>query len=711
MMLFLDNNGNVVYSKEVGIEEDLIEGLYDELLFNNKKLSSTETGLLYVKNRVFLIAKSPITQSSDNSVENGSLVLVREFDEELLNYIKNVVKADFKILNSNEAYNENFKNFESLDYDIKIQKQIESTEGYKMFSDIYGNNSLMFSIKFQHGSHNYVSYYFKLFMLGYSFLLIILLFLDYLIINKQMFKRITKFMNFMEYVATTKDTSLHLEMTGNDEIYDLSNSANKMLSALNNANKLIKKRDERFKLIMEATNDGYLDFYVKAKQVYISHEWKTSIGYEGEENQLFQNYISKIHPECIERLKSKYFNVLNGELDYFYDEYRVIKNSGEVIWVLHRGKVSEKDNMGTPLRIVSTLLNITDRKKYEQEILYLSYSDKLTGLKNRAYMEKEFETLDENKESNFIIIMGDLNGLKQTNDSLGHKEGDRLLCTTSEILKNTCREDDIISRWGGDEFVILVKHKDKGYVSNLIDSIKDSCDKINDFQFKISIALGYAEKDSEHLDTESIMSLAEKRMYRNKLMEHTSSRNATISSLLRTLHEKHSETEQHTMRIKFLSLELGKLLALSKDKLDELELLSLLHDIGKIGIPENILLKPSKLTSDEWTIMKTHTEIGYRIAKSTPTLEHIAYEILSHHEKYDGTGYPNGLKGEEIPLLARIINIVDSFDVMTHKRVYKEASDRKYAEEELKRCSGSQFDPLIVDKFLNLLKKFEITND
>ncbi|WP_406542586.1 HD-GYP domain-containing protein [Clostridium ljungdahlii] len=186
------------------------------------------------------------------------------------------------------------------------------------------------------------------------------------------------------------------------------------------------------------------------------------------------------------------------------------------------------------------------------------------------------------------------------------------------------------------------------------------------------------------------MNLAEERMYRSKLVKIKSSRNAIIASLEKILYEKHSETEEHTQRVKELSVKLGRKLNLSQEQLEELELLSLLHDIGKIGIPDNVLMKPGKLTDEEWDIMKKHTEIGYRIAKATPGLSHVANEILCHHEKFDGTGYPQGLKEGEIPILSRIINIIDSFDVMTHKRIYKNANDMNYAIKELERCSETQ---------------------
>lgn len=361
---------------------------------------------------------------------------------------------------------------------------------------------------------------------------------------------------------------------------------------------------------------------------------------------------------------------------------------------------------------IKNIANATNRMLFELEDAYksisnLSYSDKLTGLKNRAYIEDQFEKLNKQESIDYSIIMGDVNGLKLVNDTFGHKEGDRLICIIANILKDVSSKEDIIARWGGDEFIVLIIDEDYSYLSNLVQDVKSECIKVTDFGFKISIALGIAEK-SEGSDCEAVMSLAEERMYRSKLTEVKSSRNGTIVSLERTLYEKHSETEEHTQRIKQLSAKLGKKINLSQDKLNELELLSLLHDIGKIGIPEHILMKPGKLTDEEWEIMKRHTEIGYRIAKVTPELAHVANEILCHHERFDGTGYPQGLKGEEIPILSRIINVVDSFDVMTNKRIYKEAYNVDYAVKELERCSGTQFDPVMVNHFIELLKNDNI---
>jgi HD-GYP domain-containing protein (c-di-GMP phosphodiesterase class II) len=196
---------------------------------------------------------------------------------------------------------------------------------------------------------------------------------------------------------------------------------------------------------------------------------------------------------------------------------------------------------------------------------------------------------------------------------------------------------------------------------------------------------------------------AEDRMYNNKLVESKSIRSSIITSLKKTLEERTHETEAHAQRMKAVSLEVGKIMELHDNELDELSLLAMLHDIGKIAIPDYILEKPTGLSPEEWKIMKSHCEIGYRIAVASPELAHIASLILSHHERWDGTGYPQELKGLEIPLLSRIITVVDAYDAMTNDRPYHVAVSSEAALKELERCSGTQFDPSIVEKVIKVI--------
>jgi diguanylate cyclase (GGDEF)-like protein/PAS domain S-box-containing protein len=707
MMLFVNQTGEVVGYGDFGLTDEKAAVLVEKITRNNfytgllTDEEDAKTNLMILDGQPYLIASGRVNNSNRNAISNGSMVMVKTVDDEMTAYIEDLTGVNVELneagLTSTIPENQIFKReFDGKPYLTSSRLQLDG----------YGEETILMTISRVEENYGFVKSQFNLFMASFVVLILFLLSIDYFIVNRYFLKRIEKLIAFTQEVGLKRDTTLSIEMDGKDELKTLAVSTNQMLQEIDQANQNIKMMDERYRLIMEATNDGYLDIWIKKKEAYISPEWKQLIGYQGNDgNQLFQDYFSKIHCECKRQLENRFEDMFSGKLDYFEEEYRVISEWYGIIWVYHRGKVVQRDENNEPLRFISTISDITKRKINEEEILFLSYSDPLTRLKNRDYMKMQFEVLRQQKDAHYFIIMCDINGLKLTNDAFGHQEGDQMLIAVSNVLRRKCRPTDIISRWPGDEFVIVLKDIDQEGVCQMIRDITDEIERIRDFHLNISIAMGYAESNEELESPEDVLNLAENRMYRNKLMESSSSRNATIRSLARTLHEKSTETEAHTMRITQLSKALGSRLELRKDQLDELELLSLLHDIGKIGIPEYILDKPARLSLEEWEIIKTHPEIGYRIAKSTPALEHIAEDILAHHEKYDGTGYPNGLKAQEIPYLGRIINVVDSFDVMTHSRSYKKASDLSYAISELKACSGTQFDPQIVSAFLQMIEE------
>lgn len=352
--------------------------------------------------------------------------------------------------------------------------------------------------------------------------------------------------------------------------------------------------------------------------------------------------------------------------------------------------------------LASIIRDVSERQKAEREIRYLSFHDKLTGLYNRAFLEVEAERLTAGRERPFSLVMGDVNGLKLVNDAFGHQKGDELLRRIAGILRESCRREDVVARWGGDEFAILLPQTSREVASAVCDRIGAACEDATLGPIPLSISLGVATADETEVELSHLLREAEDHMYRRKLLESRSTQSAIVSSLGKALWESSHETEEHAERLRQMAAQFGAALNLPPGQLDELSLLAALHDIGKVGIPNTILEKPGPLTPGEWETMKKHPEIGYRIAQAAPNLAGMAEAILAHHERWDGTGYPQGLRGENIPLVARILAIVDSFDVMTHPRPYKNAQSVEYALGELARCAGTQFDPDLVRVFLEI---------
>ncbi len=281
---------------------------------------------------------------------------------------------------------------------------------------------------------------------------------------------------------------------------------------------------------------------------------------------------------------------------------------------------------------------------------------------------------------------------------------DKIAC----ILNKSFRKDDIVARWGGDEYSIILPNTNLKKALKILDRVKVNLRRESTQTLPLSIAFGVATKNDKAQKIADILKEAEDKMYRHKLIEGQSTHSAIISSLEKALEERDYETEEHVRRMKDMAAGLGRKMELPEEKIDELTLLAALHDIGKISIADSIILKPRSLNAEEWKAVKKHPQVGYRIAESSAELAPIAKGILYHHERWDGKGYPKGLKGKDIPLISRIITIVDSYDAMTNDRPYRNALSKEEAIEEIRKCSGTQFDPKLAKMFIDIVNKEKV---
>lgn len=380
--------------------------------------------------------------------------------------------------------------------------------------------------------------------------------------------------------------------------------------------------------------------------------------------------------------------------------------------ILHKdGRLRVLETSGAPffapdgilLGYRGTARDITERKEAEERINYLTFHDLLTGLYNRTFFEEEMKRLNTVRKYPVGIIMGDVNKLKFVNDAFGHSEGDELLKRMADILISATRKEDAVARIGGDEFAVILPNINKEAIRSLCDRIITACKNSNrEDLFELTVSLGYSVQYGQYKDMQEALKAADDHMYRDKSVSGKAVRENVIKTLMVMLAERDIHREKHSKQLQQLAFSLGKAKGLSERRLEELMLLVVLYDIGKISMSDSILHKPENLTPKEWEIMKRHCETGQRIAKNISELVPVANDILYHHEWWNGKGYPEGLKGKKIPLLARIISIVDAYNAMLNERPYKKAISKKEAVKEIKKGAGAQFDPELVEGFLKI---------
>jgi len=363
---------------------------------------------------------------------------------------------------------------------------------------------------------------------------------------------------------------------------------------------------------------------------------------------------------------------------------------------------------GTNISMIQVIIeDITERKKTQEELEYLRFHDQLTGLFNRSYMDQEIKRLDAKRRLPMGFLIGDINGLKLVNDAFGNEEGDKLLQRIAGIFRKACRKEDIIARYGEDEFVVLFPNTDEAQLSEIENRIMEMCRQISRDHFHFVLSMGKSTKTKPDTDFKDVVTEARDNLYKNKLTGGKTTSGNAVTALVDSLLGKGYETREHVKRMEKMADDMATALQLPKSKTDELILLASLHDLGKIAIPDEILKEKAKLNAEDWEIIKSYPEIGYNIAKQSFKFSHIADYILSHHERWDGSGYPRQLRGEDIPLLSRIMSIIDSYDVMRSGRFYKKTMNKKEAINELRACSGSQFDPDLVEKFISVISEEE----
>lgn len=370
-----------------------------------------------------------------------------------------------------------------------------------------------------------------------------------------------------------------------------------------------------------------------------------------------------------------------------------------IVWVSVNGIIRYHSDQSIR-EIVISFIDISDAVVKEKQLLYAANNDFLTGLNNRRFYERELRALNEEDLTPVSVAMADINGLKLINDAFGHTYGDDMLRRASEVIRNAVDTEDIVCRIGGDEFAIIMPHTTSEEANKKIEKIHQLAKQVAIQSIELSISVGYATKTTVLEDLFDIARAAEDIMYRQKLIAIPSMRSNAIETIISALYEKDIYSEYHSRRVSKIAARLGEEIGLDMQSIREIETCGLVHDIGKIIIPTVILNKKGPLTTEEREVINTHPEIGFRILNSSTQLRSISNIVLNHHERWDGSGYPRKIKGDDIPLQARVISVADAFEAMTSVRPYRGKKTYEEAKNELHKMAGTQFDPDLVEVFL-----------
>jgi len=461
--------------------------------------------------------------------------------------------------------------------------------------------------------------------------------------------------------------------------------------------KQIIKGEKTIRRIYDNAPIGILNISFKANILNANHEFCSLVGYSEKEiiDHKFLDYI-------ISENKAEDFlifdQLVSGSIESYSGDRLLKRRDETTIWIsLSVSRIDDADGF------IITVQDITRRKESEILIDYLAYHDQLTGAYNLKFLEERNNEWEQTLLFPKYLVCIDVDNLRIINDAFGFKSGDELLKCVHQAVYKCTKDLGKLIRFKSSEFLLYIFDFDGLNMMEIISNIRHSVEDVIIENIDVSVSIGIAEINAETNKISDLIYVAEENMRKEKLLSMDRSVNNTIEIIMKSLFAKNSREMHHSQRVSSISQDIAMKMRLDKYSIEKVRIAGLMHDIGKIGISEAILDKPQGLTEDERLKIQEHSIIGYRILSATNEFAEISDIILSHHERWDGKGYPRGLANGNIPLFARIIAIADTYDAMTSDRPYRNPFSSLEAIIEIKSKAGTQFDPEIVAIFASTM--------
>jgi diguanylate cyclase (GGDEF)-like protein/PAS domain S-box-containing protein len=468
------------------------------------------------------------------------------------------------------------------------------------------------------------------------------------------------------------------------------------------AYRLASESEERFKSAFEGAPIGMAMVDIHAPTIgrllEVNRALCEILGL-GEEELLAGCLQDLVHPDEIEESIALIESLLTRDRVSCQAEARYLNAHGRVVWA-HVNFSLVRDSAGEPVYVVAQIQDVSERKQAQEQLAHQAYHDPLTGLPNRRKLMEDLGhgLRQASREAPMFLLLFDLDGFKAYNDSFGHPAGDALLSRLGRRLRAAIKGRAVAYRMGGDEFCVLGELGVDGQ-EPLARAAAAALSEQGE-GFSVTASNGSVVLPAEGSSPSQALRKADQRLYARKGTRRASAGRQATDALLRALAERSQDLGIHLHDVTDLCEMVTPMLDVPEEDLTPLLQAAALHDVGKVGIPDAILEKPAALDDSEWAFMRAHTVIGERILSAAPALSQAAKIVRSTHERFDGQGYPDGLKGTEIPLGSRIIAVCDAYDAMTSDRPYRTAMSSEVAIAELRRNAGTQFDQRVVDAFL-----------
>lgn len=494
----------------------------------------------------------------------------------------------------------------------------------------------------------------------------------------------------------------------------------------------LRESEQRLRLAIKSGKFGSFHVDLTTREfIDISDTYKATFGYSPDQTFTFSMVAAALHPDDLPRARAEMQEAIANRQDY-ETEARCIWPDGSVHWVLARGS-AVYDEANQPVRLIGVIQDITDRKRAEadqaralKEAEERADRDFLTGLLNhRAFYKRldEESSRARREDTTMAVVLLDLDNFQYFNGVYGHATGDEVLRQVAERLNTICRPYDIIARFGGDEFAMLLCNIGYATARDIEERIHKALEGLvyrpegQNAAIPITLTLGAALCEGDALDRREVVRQADERMrwlkgggepdVEAESVRRTALKDiggfSMLDALVAAVDNKDRYTRRHSEDVMTYSLMIAQEMGLDEETRRIIAVAALLHDVGKIGVPDAILRKPSSLTPDELAAIRQHPEMGAIIVSAVPGLESTLHAVRHHHECWDGTGYPSGLAGEDIPLIARLMAVADAYNAMTTNRPYRQAMAPMKALSILEQGAGSQWDPACVTAFRSAL--------